>query len=79
MITRSNHSEFLLTSVSHDSTIKVWDTRSSIPLHTITNGHNNQKIFCVDWSQPNEILSGGADNKTTSHVIPGGSRMVEDE
>ena len=72
----SDHSEFYLTSVSHDSTMKVWDTRSSLPLHTVANRHGDKKILCVDWSHPNEILTGGADNKTTCHVIPGSDRMV---
>ena len=65
----SNHSEWYLTSVSNDSTIKVWDTRSSLPLHTIANAHGDKNILCVDWSHESEILSGGADNKTSSHVI----------
>jgi WD40 repeat protein len=56
--------------------MKVWDTRSSLPLHTVANRHGDKKILCVDWSHPNEILTGGADNKTTCHVIPGSDRMV---
>ena len=66
----SNDSEWYLTSVSHDSTIKVWDTRSSLPLHTITKAHSGKKILCVDWSHSSEILSGGTDNKTSCQVIP---------
>ena len=75
----SNHSEFYLTSVSHDSTMKVWDTRSSLPLHTVENSHGGKKILCVDWSHPEEILTGGADNKTACHLIPSGAAAGSEE
>ena len=36
---------------------------------TVANAHGDKNILCVDWSHESEILSGGADNKTNSHVI----------
>ncbi|XP_071040078.1 ribosome biogenesis protein WDR12 homolog [Parasteatoda tepidariorum] len=46
---------------SMDSIVKLWDTRSpKTPLFDIS-GHED-KIFSVDWSLKNYIISGGADN-----------------
>ena len=33
------YNEFLLSSVSYDGTIKVWDTRAAMPLHTVVDSH----------------------------------------
>jgi WD40 repeat protein len=53
-------SENMLVSVSYDKTIKLWDTRSTIPLHTLV-GHQD-KVLCVDWDGE-KIVSGSADTK----------------
>lgn len=53
-------SEFLLVSGSFDKTVCQWDIRSpNAPLFSMT-GHND-KVMCVNWSEPNLIVSGGAD------------------
>mmetsp|Transcript_19746 Transcript_19746/g.25591 ORF Transcript_19746/g.25591 Transcript_19746/m.25591 type:complete len:448 (+) Transcript_19746:94-1437(+) len=55
----SKKNEFLLASVSHDKTVKLWDIRSKIPLYTLSS-HTN-KVLCVDWDCNSDlILSGGA-------------------
>jgi len=51
---------FNIVSASHDKTLKVWDIRSSTPLHTIT-AHEG-KVLAVDWVK-DMVLSGGTDNK----------------
>ncbi|EKX41676.1 hypothetical protein GUITHDRAFT_49497, partial [Guillardia theta CCMP2712] len=43
----SPSSEHHLVSCSHDHTIKLWDFRSSVPLHTIA-AHDG-KALCVSW------------------------------
>ncbi|XP_023222871.1 ribosome biogenesis protein WDR12 homolog [Centruroides sculpturatus] len=54
-------SEHQFISGSYDSVLKLWDTRSpKVPLFNML-GHE-EKILCVDWSTPNRIISGGADN-----------------
>ena len=58
------YNEFLLSSVSYDGTIKVWDTRAAMPLHTVADSHEaNSKVLCVDWKVKDTIVSGGSDRK----------------
>jgi len=57
---------FTLISASHDQTIKVWDIRSSTPLHTL-NAHEG-KVLAVDWTDQ-YILSGATDNYLKIHRI----------
>jgi len=56
----SPSSNFTIVSGSHDQTLKVWDIRSSTPLHTIA-AHEG-KVLAVDWVK-DYIMSGGTDNK----------------
>ncbi|XP_033639185.1 ribosome biogenesis protein WDR12-like isoform X2 [Asterias rubens] len=51
----------LLISGSYDKTLKLWDTRSpKAPLYNMSGLED--KILAVDWSQPELMLCGGADN-----------------
>jgi ribosome biogenesis protein len=51
----------LFASASHDNTVKIWDHRSNLAMHTI-NSHT-EKALCVAWQDENTLLSGGADTK----------------
>jgi ribosome biogenesis protein YTM1 len=58
----------LLASCAHDRTLKVWDLRSSVPLHTVED-HTN-KVLAVDWTADGKALvSGGADAILRAHVL----------
>ena len=59
----------LLLTGSHDGTIKVWDARSRIPLHTLPGQHKG-KVLCVAWDG-DRIVSGGADNVIKIHKALG--------
>ncbi|GIY64628.1 ribosome biogenesis protein WDR12 homolog [Caerostris darwini] len=53
--------EYQFVSGSMDFMVKLWDTRScKTPLFDIS-GHED-KVFAVDWSLKDYIISGGADN-----------------
>ncbi|KAL7518263.1 hypothetical protein ACHAWX_003110 [Stephanocyclus meneghinianus] len=51
---------FVLASTSHDGTLKVWDIRSSIPLHTVKASKKGEKALCLAFGE-GSIYSGGSD------------------
>lgn len=61
--------EYLLSSASHDGTVKVWDVRSNTPMYTITREGDdivkgvNDKVFAVKWARSIGIISGGQDKR----------------
>ncbi|CAM6107149.1 unnamed protein product [Calypogeia fissa] len=54
-------STYHILSSSHDGTVKLWDVRAKVPLHT-ADAHTD-KVFCADWWKDDCIVSGGADSK----------------
>lgn len=60
-VTWSKYDTHLFLSGSYDSTVKMWDTRSSkAPLYNLE-GHEGQ-VLAVDWSNNKYLVSGGTDN-----------------
>ena len=59
----SENNPHLLASGSHDSTVKIWDLRSKIPIFTLK--EHSDKVLCLDWSS-NEILATGSADSTIS-------------
>ncbi|CAI5952219.1 unnamed protein product, partial [Closterium sp. NIES-64] len=50
-----------LLSSAYDGSLKIWDLRSTVPLHTVK--AHSDKVLCADWWQGgNAVVSGGADN-----------------
>ena len=57
----SNVDPYILGSTSHDGTLKVWDIRSSLPLHTVKAvSKKGEKVLCLSFGE-NVIYSGGSD------------------
>ncbi|KAL0134859.1 hypothetical protein PUN28_001562 [Cardiocondyla obscurior] len=53
--------EYLFISGAYDNIVKLWDTRSiKVPLFDLL-GHDDKVLNC-NWSNPELIMSGGADN-----------------
>ena len=51
---------------SYDKTVKLWDLRTPVPLHTLQ-GHTD-KALCVAWAN-NGLVSGGADCTVRSYSV----------
>jgi len=51
---------YVLTSASHDGSVKVWDIRSSLPLHTVRAHPKGQKALCIAVTEE-AVYSGGSD------------------
>lgn len=51
---------FVLASSSHDGSVKVWDIRSSLPLHSVRAHTKGHKSLCLAFTN-NSIFSGGSD------------------
>jgi ribosome biogenesis protein YTM1 len=61
----SRRNAYTLASTSHDGTVKVWDIRSSIPLHTVQAFDKNHKSLCIAFGSLKDtndfIFAGGTD------------------
>jgi len=85
-------SAYLLASSSHDGTIKLWDIRAKVPLHTMV-AHPDSKALCIDWHggcvvififidfkhlllPRSHLLSGGADCKLQTHLLKNPTSVV---
>jgi len=51
---------YVLATTSHDGTVKVWDIRSSLPLHTVRAHPKGEKGLCLSYTN-GIIYSGGSD------------------
>ena len=47
-------------SCSYDGTVKLWDARGKLPLHTVAPGEGD-RLFSVDFHGPTRIATGGVD------------------
>lgn len=65
--------EKLLASACYDGSVRLWDVRSSIPLHTLT-AHEG-KALCLCWDGAERVASGGSDEelRVTAITLPTGS------
>jgi len=57
----------LFLSGSYDNTLKLWDMRSTVPLHTLKS--HKDKILTVGWKDEKRMISGGADNMLRTHKL----------
>ncbi|KAK9368308.1 WD40-repeat-containing domain protein [Lipomyces kononenkoae] len=65
-LSTSPESEFMLSSASHDGTVRVWDVRAQKSLYVISREAKTAdklKVFGVHWSRNVGIVSGGEDKR----------------
>ena len=55
-------------SASYDRSLKLWDLRAAVPLHTLPAQHAD-KALCVAWAGPGLLASGGADCKLRTAAV----------
>jgi ribosome biogenesis protein YTM1 len=65
----SKTNPYHLASASHDGTVKLWDIRSSNPLHTVRAFPTEEKAMCLVWEQAEE-----SDKK--QHIFAGGTECI---
>ena len=51
----------LLLSACHDGAVRLWDVRSTVPLHSLE--PHTDKALCASWDGVERIISGGADGQ----------------
>lgn len=54
-------------SCGHDGAVKLWDIRSTLPLHS-AQAHQG-KALCCGWHN-GKIMSGGEDGEVKTYVVP---------
>lgn len=60
-------SEHHIVTASHDKTLRLWDMRTAVPLHTLST--HSDKVLCAAWLDSKRIASGGADNQLILHTV----------
>ena len=61
---------FVLASASHDGTVKMWDIRSSLPLHTIRTQPKDEKNLCLAFGKDGTLYAGGTDCLVKQYTPP---------
>ena len=52
---------FILASSSHDGSLKIWDIRCTLPLHTVRTHPKEEKALCLAYGDGGLIYTGGTD------------------
>ena len=60
-------SQHHVATASYDGSVKLWDLRTPIALHTLA-GHV-EKALCVAWTGPAQLVSGGTDCKLQMYSV----------
>ena len=65
----SPSNEYHLLSSGFDGEVKLWDTRGSVPIHSIK--AHEDKCLTVDFFGPERFCTGGTDGKLKFYSLPG--------
>ena len=60
--------EHRLLSTSHDGSLKVWDVRGAVPLHSVA--ASEAKLLAADWAAGELAACGGEDCKLHIYAQP---------
>ncbi|KAK9362446.1 WD40-repeat-containing domain protein [Lipomyces starkeyi] len=65
-LSKSPESDYMMSSASHDGTVRVWDVRAQKSMYVISRESktaDKAKVFGVHWSKAVGIVSGGEDKR----------------
>ena len=67
--------EHRFASCSYDGTMKLWDARGKLPLHTVPAGAGGEdhRLFAVDFHGPGRVACGGVDGELRVYKLDDGT------
>ena len=72
----SQSNAYQLASTSHDGSVKVWDIRSSTPLHTVRTFSKEEKGLTLLWLPPISAPTEGEEGKSHEAIYAGGTDCI---
>jgi ribosome biogenesis protein YTM1 len=63
-------SSYHMVTGGHDGAVKLWDIRTGVPLGSLQQHKEGDKVLCVGWWGGETLVSGGSDCKVQVYSMP---------